>query len=113
MKSGSKSEQDLRRSSGRRSLRLCATLITPLFALISKNVSGFLFESHMSPRSLDSEPKDTNHRHEALSEDSDLTLDCSPSNACMLLELYHSHLHDQRRQRVLQFRPGPLSAFPV
>lgn len=66
VKSGSKSEQDLR-SSGRRSLRLCTTLIKPLFALISKNVSGFLFESHMSPRSLDSEPKDTNHRHEALS----------------------------------------------
>jgi len=66
-KSGSKSEQDLRRSSGRRSFEtVCATLIKPHFSLISKNVSGFLFESHMSPRSLDSEPKAINHRHEAL-----------------------------------------------
>lgn len=62
-------EQDLRRSSGGRSLRLCANLIRSLFALISRNVSGFVFSNHMSPRPLDSEPEATSHRHEALSQD--------------------------------------------
>lgn len=53
----------------------------------------------MSPRPLDSEPNATNHRHEALFK-TDLTLDCFPSNACMLLELHHPHLHLQGHQRV-------------
>lgn len=46
---------------------VCATPIQPPFALINRNVSGFIFSSPMSPRSLDSEPTATNHRHEALS----------------------------------------------
>lgn len=49
--------QDLRRSSGRRSLKLCATLFRPLFALISRNVSGFIFKVTCLPDSWIQNPR--------------------------------------------------------